>query len=559
MRSMRRTSSAIRQPINLGGFRWNARRARTTGALACFAVCVGAFGGASTAGAAERGPKILQTVLQRYEDSVSDIDNYTVAQQVMGTASTTYFEKKVVDGRPTFTPVSAFTVMQERLDSQRMSFGRAALSAGLNAVAPEATAASYQQMGSFIGSLEKLGPAQLGNASDIGGSPLEAVRHVLVQGASQAGLQQAASRLGDASTGQMQALAGALAHHSGKGILGALGKVALGQLKRLAVDSFIQAVAGPMGNVAASALQGGAGGGAPGMLGGAGRGLAGGPLGGTAMGGGGGIAGVFGGAGGGLGGAGGALGGIGGLGQQAVGGLMQAGLGALMGGLSAVTARAMTPDLSALDRAAGGTITPDVHDLMHSIGDNVRLAGSTKLDGHKIWNLEVQDVSRLKLEDADAFTPESVTLGIDRDLYVLRSATISGEVRANGRKTPVSMETRLDDYRDVQGMLYPFHTVTVVKGMSATLSKEEQRQVAGMPADMQAKMSEAMKQLQKLPPQQRAMAEQMMKQQMPQLQQMMKQTAAMANPEGSEITVDVQNVAVNQGRPASLQTWGPSP
>lgn len=538
------------QPLNSHGFRWKAPRAHVTEALAWFVVaCVGAFGSANTAGAAERGPKILQTVLQRYADSVSGIDNYTVTQQVMGTPATTYFEKKIVDGRATFAPVSAFTIMRERIDAQRMSFRRAALSAGLNALAPEASAASYQQMGGFIGALERLGPAQLGNDSEIGNSPLEAVRHVLVQGATQAGFEQAASGLGSASSEQLHSLAGALTHLDGKGILGALGKVALGQIKRLAVNSFIEAIAGPAGGVAAGALQGGGAGGMP-----SGGGPAGGSLGSSALGGGrGGVVGVIGGAGGGPGGA---LGGIGELGQQAVGGLMQAGLGALMGGLSAVAARAMTPDLSGLDRAAGGTIAPDVHDLMNSIGDNVRLAGSAQLDGHEIWTLEVRDVSRLTLEDTGAFTPQSVTLGVDKDLDVLRSASISGEVRVNGKETPVSMETRLADYRNIEGMLYPFHTVTVVKGMSATLSDKEQQQAADAPAEMQAKMNDALKQLQKLPPQQRAMAEQMMKQ-MPQMQQMMNQTAAMANPQGPEITVDVQSVAVNQGRPASLQTWGP--
>lgn len=545
---MRSTSQPVsaewQRDVSLRRFRPSAPlHGRTFGARACAAaafVGIGALGIACAAGAAERGPKILETVLERYADSVADIDNYTVTQQVMGTPSTAYFEKKKIDGRATFVPVSALTLMQERIDAQRSSFGQAALRAGLSALAPEANAASYQKMGNFVGSLEKLGAAQLGRAGGIGDSPLEAVRHVLVQSAAQAGLQEAAKRLGLAPVGQLKTLAGALTELDGKGILGQLGKVALGQVKRLALDSFTQAVGGPLGGAAAGALQSAAGGrGVAGALGG-------GSGGGFAVLGGGGAPG-------------GALGGVGGVGQQAVGGLVQAGMGALMGGLGAVVSRAMTPDLSQLDRAAGGTITPDVHELMRSIGENVRLADSSKIDGHKIWNLEVRDVSRLELANADGFTPKDVTLGIDRNLYVLRSAAVSGEVRANGKTVPVTMETRLDDYRNIDGLLYPFHTVTTVRGMSATLSAKERRQAAQMPADVEGKMKEALKQLEKLPPQQRAMAEAMLKQQMPQLEQMMKQTAALASSDGTEITVDVQDVAVNQGRPASLQTWGSSP
>ena len=45
---------------------------------------------------------IVQQMYDAYEAQASGIDNYTIVQSAMGMASTSYFEKEVVDGRPVF-------------------------------------------------------------------------------------------------------------------------------------------------------------------------------------------------------------------------------------------------------------------------------------------------------------------------------------------------------------------------------------------------------------------------------------------------------------------------
>ena len=53
---------------------------------------------------AQSGAEILQTSLERYEEGMEGIDNYTIVQEVMGFETSLYFEKTEVNGHMTFTP-----------------------------------------------------------------------------------------------------------------------------------------------------------------------------------------------------------------------------------------------------------------------------------------------------------------------------------------------------------------------------------------------------------------------------------------------------------------------
>jgi hypothetical protein len=242
-------------------------------------------------------------------------------------------------------------------------------------------------------------------------------------------------------------------------------------------------------------------------------------------------------------------------GPQALGVLAKAGMSALMGGVNAVMTSLMMPDFDHMDQAAGRMAGPDLYDLVTMIGDHARVAGSGTVDGHATWTLTVPDVSALRFPDAGEFTPSAVTLHVDQTLHVLRGGTIAGEVAVDGKRVPVTLETRLEDYREVAGLLHAFRVVTVVRGVDQTLSEKERAQAAKMPAEIAAKMKQVQAQLATLPPEQRAMAEQMLAQQMPQLAQMMTQAAATAAPELFDATVTVRSLVVNQGRPEALQIW----
>lgn len=472
----------------------------------------------SGADGAQSGPEILQTAQARYIERVAEIDDYTVVQEVGGTPATVHYEKRTVDGFLVFVPVSMFTVLQERIDAQKMSFLEGAVKAGLQSLLSEVSHASYGQMGNLLSALTDVGSSVLGSPSDISGSPVENVREVLARGAAQAGLKQAAEQLASAGAGQIGTLAGSLAGLGDGSILGQLGKIALGQAKNLAMKSLTAGAGAPLAGMAGLA---------PGAASGIGPGA--------------------------LGGAAGA-----GLGPQAMGALAKAGLSALTGGLTAMVTSAMMPDIGRIDEAAGRLAGPDVHDLMRRIGQNVRVAGSTVIEGHAAWTLEVTDLAALRLPDADEFTPSRVALEIDKSEYVLRRATVAGEVQADGKRVPVTMETRLEDYREVDGLLHPFRSATVIRGIDQTMSEADRKAMTGMPAEIEAKLKEAQASLAKLPPEQRKMAEQALAQQMPQFAQMMTRMAAMAEPELVDATVVVREVVVNRGRPEALQMWPPT-
>lgn len=55
---------------------------------------------------AQTGGDVLRTALDRYQERMEGIEDYTVIQEAMGFESTTYFERTEVDGRPVFVPRS---------------------------------------------------------------------------------------------------------------------------------------------------------------------------------------------------------------------------------------------------------------------------------------------------------------------------------------------------------------------------------------------------------------------------------------------------------------------
>jgi hypothetical protein len=353
----------------------------------------------------------------------------------------------------------------------------------------------------------------LADPSRVGESPLEAVRDVFVQGAGKAGFQAVSQHIGGAAAGQLGTLAGNLTDLGDGSILGQLGKIALGEAKSLVLKSLTAGAGAPLASMA------GLGAGSAGGLGGA--------------------AGV----------------GAGAFGPQAMGALAKAGLSALTGGLTAVATSAMMPDLNRIDEASSRLAGPDIHDLMRRIGQNVRVTGANAIDGQATWRLEVVDIAALRLPDADEFTPSHVALEIDQSRYVLRRAVVAGDVEADGKRVPVTMETRLEDYREIEGLLHPFRSATVIRGMDQTMSAADRKAMTEMPAEIEAKLKQVQAQLATLPPEQRAMAEQALAQQIPQFAQMMTRTAAIAEPELMDATVVVRDLVVNQGRPEALRVW----
>ena len=94
------------------------------------------------------------------------------------------------------------------------------------------------------------------------------------------------------------------------------------------------------------------------------------------------------------------------------------------------------------------------------------------------------------------------------------------------------MRTDLLDYRDVEGLLIPHHTIIQIEGLEAMINPE-----------MQAQFEEMERRLAEVPPEQRQMMERMMGAQMEQIRQMM------SGGGGTTVEVTVIDVRVNSGPP----------
>lgn len=236
-------------------------------------------------------------------------------------------------------------------------------------------------------------------------------------------------------------------------------------------------------------------------------------------------------------------GGVPGLGAPSMGAFAEAGMSAAATtGLAAVAGPLLMPDFQNMSLGMRRSGASEAHGMLREIGDRAQVDGTMTVDGHETWLLSVPDPSELDLEDQEGFTPEKMSFNVDRELYVLRRASIEGEADFDGRTGPLAISVRFDDYRDVGTLLLPFHTVTMIDGLQSTMSEEDREMLAGMDEQL-AKMQE---QLKDLSPEQRAMAESMLKAQMPQLEQM---RAAAANEGPSELAVQVREARVNTGPP----------
>lgn len=179
-------------------------------------------------------------------------------------------------------------------------------------------------------------------------------------------------------------------------------------------------------------------------------------------------------------------------------------------------------------------------DMLVRLSERARLTGTETVDGRTVWVLEADDVSGLGFGDGE-FTPTGVTLHLDQEMYVPLRMEMTGTMAVEGESHEVTMITRLEDYREVEGLLHPFRTTITIQGMADAMPAADR-------AEMQQQMEELRKQLEEMPPEQRRMMEEQMKN-MPQMRQMMEQMEAAAAGEDVEMTVEVEEIRVNEGPP----------
>ena len=159
-----------------------------------------------------------------------------------------------------------------------------------------------------------------------------------------------------------------------------------------------------------------------------------------------------------------------------------------------------------------------------------RHEGNETVDGKRTHKIVISDlgsidVVRQMIAGAnERVTPKTMTVFIDAAQYVPLKIIVVADANVGGRTTEMTITQLMQDYRTVDGFLYPFKSVTMTEGLGAAMqiSPEQMEQVRKMIAQ--------------LPPDQRAQAEQAMG--------MMGGAAS-----GGEIVVVTKSLRVNTGPP----------
>jgi len=179
----------------------------------------------------------------------------------------------------------------------------------------------------------------------------------------------------------------------------------------------------------------------------------------------------------------------------------------------------------------------DVYALGEDLAERSEYVGRERVNDYDVHVLEVVDLRGTgfgsNVAQDSEFEPTSGRVYLDVDTYVPRRFIFEGEMTLEGSTSPLTATMEMGDYRDVQGLLVPYRTVTTIEGLGAVIDPE-----------MRAQFEQMQRELDALPPEQRQMIEAMMADQM-------KQFEAMMSDDGAPMVIEVlvSDVLVNQGPP----------
>ncbi|MEM1043241.1 MAG: hypothetical protein AAGI91_11500 [Bacteroidota bacterium] len=177
--------------------------------------------------------------------------------------------------------------------------------------------------------------------------------------------------------------------------------------------------------------------------------------------------------------------------------------------------------------------------MLDRIRESARYVGSEDVDGTAAHVIAVDDfgeaMSDMGMMPNAEFEMETVTFFVGkRDRRVVKM-TMAGTMKQDGRTSPIAMETRLLDYRTVDGLTVPFRTVMEIQGASGAMDAGEREEVL-------RELEEAKRQMESMPEAQRQMMERMLGDQM-------KQAEEMLAGESMQFEMQVTDVQVNAGPP----------
>jgi hypothetical protein len=180
----------------------------------------------------------------------------------------------------------------------------------------------------------------------------------------------------------------------------------------------------------------------------------------------------------------------------------------------------------------------EIYSMGDELGRRATYDGVQRVDDYDLHVLQVTDFTGLgfgrNVTPDSEFAPRSGTLYLDVDTYAPRRLEFEGEMTNEQGVHTVTSTVEMGDYREVNGMLVAYRTVVEIAGLGAAIDPETR-----------AQFEEMQRELENLPPEQRAMVESMMSGQLEQFR-------AMMSGDDAPMTVQilVREVRVNQGPPS---------
>jgi hypothetical protein len=161
--------------------------------------------------------------------------------------------------------------------------------------------------------------------------------------------------------------------------------------------------------------------------------------------------------------------------------------------------------------------------------------GQDEIEGHAVHVVLVNDLDEINFGPGSAqeggdFEPERARLFVDVDQWIVRRMVFEGRMTAQGETHEVTSTADFRDFRDVEGMIHPFHMVVRMEGLGEAMGPE-----------MRQQLEEMRQQLEEMPEAQRKMMEEMMKGQMAQFENMM------GDEGGMQVEIHVVELKVNTG------------
>jgi hypothetical protein len=189
---------------------------------------------------------------------------------------------------------------------------------------------------------------------------------------------------------------------------------------------------------------------------------------------------------------------------------------------------------------AAEAASPETDTGFAAFAQQARLAGTEKIDGVAAFRLVADSLDRRQpLEDGGELAIDTVSLWIDKKMYVPLRLTMQGTLSAQGQTRRIEIEKLHSDYRTVAGspMYESYRQVMRMGGVMSEKDRKEMQKAQGELARLE-------KQIAEMPPSQRAMMEKMMGSQLDTVRKM-------ATDGSMEVVTEVNAILVDTRLPAA--------